>query len=185
VAVEASSTKATIAELATKYQLHPNQIYAWEKQLLDGALRHDRPADSKARFFIPEVRTMSRAERVAMIDLGHAGLSVRRQCAPLRLARAGIYRRATAPDLEELTLTRWIDAPYLATPFYGSRRMSAGLPRAGRQANRKRFYPLDDFYRRGRPRLQLTGWIQWSCRLGPAQTSLSGCSDGLVLPLRP
>ena len=81
VAVEASSTEATIAELSTKYQLHPNQIYAWEKLLLDGALRQDRPADSRARLFIPEVRTMSRAERVAMIDLGRAGL-----CAKLRRA---------------------------------------------------------------------------------------------------
>ena len=89
MAVEASSTKATIAELATKYQLHPNQIYAWEKQLLDGALRHDRPADSKARFFIPEVRTMSRAERVAMIDLGGAGLSV---AAAMHAAQIGACR---------------------------------------------------------------------------------------------
>jgi hypothetical protein len=43
----------------------------------------------------------------------------RRQCTPLRLALAGIYHRATAPDLEELTVTRWIDAPYLAISFYG------------------------------------------------------------------
>ena len=37
VGLEAVRDEATIAELAAKYQLHPNQIYAWKKQLLDGA----------------------------------------------------------------------------------------------------------------------------------------------------
>ena len=37
VALEALRNQAKVAKLAVKYQLHPNQIYAWKKQLLDGA----------------------------------------------------------------------------------------------------------------------------------------------------
>jgi HTH-like domain len=33
---------------------------------------------------------------------------------------------------------RWIDEQYLATPFYGSRRMTAELRLTGHQVNRKR-----------------------------------------------
>ena len=37
VALEAIRNERTMAELVAKYQLHPNQICAWKKQLLDGA----------------------------------------------------------------------------------------------------------------------------------------------------
>jgi transposase len=37
VALEALRNEATVADLVAKYQLHPNQIYPWKKQLLDGA----------------------------------------------------------------------------------------------------------------------------------------------------
>ena len=85
---------------------------------------------------------MSRAERVAMVDRGGADLSVRRQCVLLGLARSGVYRQAAAPDPEELALMRWIDEQYLATPFRGSRRMTAALGLAGRCVNRKRVQRL-------------------------------------------
>ena len=85
---------------------------------------------------------MNRAERVGMVDRGRADLPVRRQCALLGLARSGVYRKPSAPDPEELALMRWIDQQYLTTPFYGSRRMTAELRRAGRRINRKRVQRL-------------------------------------------
>jgi len=54
-------------------------------------------------------------------------LSLRRQCQLLGLNRGAVYYEPVEIGAYELELMSLIDRQYLRTPFYGSRRITAGF----------------------------------------------------------
>ena len=81
---------------------------------------------------------MNRPERRRLVDDGDPALSIVAQCRLLKIARSTLYYRPAAVSAHDLALMRRMDELYLATPFYGSRRMAAMLRSDGWPVNRKR-----------------------------------------------
>lgn len=76
--------------------------------------------------------------RRTLIDRDHPDLSVRRQCELLGLNRSSVYYAGADESELNLCLMRRIDAQYMKTPFYGSRRMTVWLSYQGHIVSRKR-----------------------------------------------
>jgi putative transposase len=81
---------------------------------------------------------MSDAARLALVDRAEPRLSIVAQCRLLRVARSTLYWRPAAVSADDLAVMRRLDEQYLATPFYGARRMVAVLRREGWSVNRER-----------------------------------------------
>jgi len=73
-----------------------------------------------------------------MVDRQHPSLSVVCQCRLLDISRSGLYYQPAGISEEDLTLMKLIDRQYLATPFYGARKIAAWLKSQGQRVNRKR-----------------------------------------------
>ena len=74
----------------------------------------------------------------ALIEPGHAQLSVRQQCELVGLNRATFYYEPAQESDLNLNLMRLIDEQYTCTPFYGWPRMTACLRHQGYAINPKR-----------------------------------------------
>src|SRR5664279_5995049 len=81
---------------------------------------------------------MTRSERLALVDHDDPVLPVVAQCRLLKIARSTLYYRPAPVSTDDLAVMRRMDELYLASPFYGSRRMVAVLRREGWVVNRKR-----------------------------------------------
>jgi putative transposase len=77
-----------------------------------------------------------------LVEAGHPGLSILRQCELLGLSRSSYYYQPATESLFNLMLMRLIDEQYTRFPFYGSPRMTAWLCREGYSVNHKRIERL-------------------------------------------
>jgi len=159
VALEAAKELQTASQIASEFEVHPNQISLWKKQLLEeGASIFSNKADRQQRE--QEAREAELYEQIgrlkmelewlkkklpdtvdakrAMIEPGHPDISIRRQCELIGLNRSTFYYQPATESPFNLLLMRLIDEQYTKTPFYGYLKMTAHLRRLGHQVNPKR-----------------------------------------------
>ena len=157
VAVAAVKGDRTINELASHFGVHPTLIHGGRNSCWLGPrrLRQRRPvgaADAEVRQaeLYEQIGRLKMdlewlkkklphsAERLRpLIEVGHAKLSVRRQCELLGLCRSSLYYEPAGETAENLRLMRLIDREYTAHPFFGSRQLTSWLIRQGEAVNRK------------------------------------------------
>ena len=85
---------------------------------------------------------MSPLARRALVDLNDPLLPIVAQCRLLKIALSTLYYRPAPVSTDDLAVMRRMDELYLASPFYGSRRMVGVLRREGMIVNRKRVQRL-------------------------------------------
>ena len=84
-----------------------------------------------------KVTTLSREERVSLIERAESELPLNMQADLLSLSRASLYYQPRPPSTEEVRLKHRIDEVYTQSPFYGARKIAAQLQREGMSINRK------------------------------------------------
>jgi putative transposase len=73
-----------------------------------------------------------------VVNRRHPSLSIKGQCDLLDISRSGLYYQPKGISDEDLVHMKLIDRQYLATPFYGARKIAACLKSQGYLVNRKR-----------------------------------------------
>ncbi|WP_370395928.1 IS3 family transposase [Cognatishimia sp.] len=157
VALAALKGDKTMSELATQFDVHPNQIKQWKDQLLDGVtdVFDDKPKVSKEpaidvkslhakigqltleNDFLGRSARQGRTvgERKEMTNYNHR-LSLTRQADLLGISRSSLYYLPRPTSDDDLKLMRRIDELHMEYPFAGSRMMKGLLRQEGFTAGR-------------------------------------------------
>jgi putative transposase len=133
-------------------EVHPTQLKNWRAMALEGLRRLFEKQDSTAELrraheqqltelyveigklttqiaWLKKVTTLTRQERVALIERAEGELPLRLQADLLSLSRSSLYYQPLLLSAEEVRLKHRIDEVYTQSPFYGSRKIAAQLHR--------------------------------------------------------
>lgn len=154
-ALVALAGEKTLGELSQQFEIHPNQITTWKRQLGERSAEvfgktssSEQPVDLKAMyakigqlalendFFRRRAHQGGVAECKTMIDRSHP-LPIKRQAEFAGISRDSVYSRPRPLGEVELGLMRRIDQLHLEHPFMGTRILCDQLNRCGFAVGRR------------------------------------------------
>lgn len=148
VVLELLKERFSLAELAQKYELAPQQLEAgisqwswrsfwerWQQQKRScwqgkrSIAQDHRQAQSWKWFFKRGLSLEPLAKRRSMIRKGHTDLSLKAQCNILNIHRSGIYYQPKPESKLNLELMRLMDEHYLHHSYKGAPSMHTSMRR--------------------------------------------------------
>ena len=139
IALEILKEEKTINQIASEFGVHPNVLYRWKKQALENLPKlfedetksererqaeHERQVNelyseigrltTELNWLKKNLATVSRAERLPMLEPIVLELSLKAQAELLGLSRSSLYYRPMPPSPEEVAIKHHIDEIYHA-----------------------------------------------------------------------
>jgi putative transposase len=143
-ALDALKGEMTIAEIAAKYQVHPNMVTGWRRELLDnaaGIFDHARERRAAAEVqekidnlhksigeitmendWLKKARSLEVEARKKLFDKD-GPYSQNRQCELLGVSKSSLYYKPVPVSQRDLNIMALLDQKYTDRPYYCVRRM--------------------------------------------------------------